>query len=190
MGKIAFKWVYWDMLLPGYLPNVPLLPSHMNFIGKDLTKAPQIRRSAEMLIKDVMTSKIVTVREGTSLQEAARLMAQHNVSSVPVINVDNKLIGVLTEADFLSALDIEGNSAIKTLFDVIITRRRPRKTMGTIVDDLMTRNPVTIGEGDTLQRAVNLMSNNSIKRLLVTDEQRQVKGIVSRADLMKLFTSR
>lgn len=190
MGKIAFKWVYWDMLLPGYLPNVPLLPSHMNFIGKDLTKAPQIRRSAEMLIKDVMTSEVVTVREGTSLQEAARLMAQHNVSSLPVIDVDNKLIGVLTEADFLSALDIEGSSAIKTLFDVIITRRRPRKTMGTIVDDLMTRNPVTIGEGDTLQRAVNLMSNNSIKRLLVTDEQRQVKGIVSRADLMKLFTTR
>jgi predicted transcriptional regulator len=58
------------------------------------------------------------------------------------------------------------------------------------LNDLMTRNPVTIGEGDTLQRAVNLMSNNSIKRLLVTDEQRQVKGIVSRADLMKLFTTR
>jgi predicted transcriptional regulator len=54
----------------------------------------------------------------------------------------------------------------------------------------MTRNPVTIAEKDTLQRAINLMSNNSIKRLLVTDEQRQVKGIVARADLMKLFTGR
>ncbi len=190
MGKIAFKWVYWDMLLPGYLPNVPLLPSHMNFIGKDLTKLPQIHRSAEILIKDIMTSEVVTVREGTSLHEAARLMTQHNISSLPVIDVDNKLIGVLTEADFLSALDIQGSAVIKSLFDVVIRRRRSKKNMGTIVDDLMTPNPVTVAERDTLQRAINLMSNNGIKRLVVTDEQRQVKGLIARADLMKLFTSR
>lgn len=188
MGKIAFKWVYWDMLLPGYLPNVPLLPSHMNFVGKDLTKVPQIRRSAEMRIKDVMTRDVVTVQEGTSLREAAKLMTEHHISSLPVVDVSNKLIGVLTEADFLSAMDIGGDSAIKRLFDVIIKRGRARKTMGTIVDDLMTRNPVTIGAEDTLQRAIHLMGNNQIKRLVITNSAHQVVGIVARADLVKLFT--
>ena len=48
VGKIAFKWVYWNMLLPGHLPNVPLLPSHMSFMGKDLTTAPQIRHARAM----------------------------------------------------------------------------------------------------------------------------------------------
>jgi CBS domain-containing protein len=59
--------------------------------------------------------------------------------------------------------------------------------MGTIVDDIMTRKPITIGEEETLSRAVELMDRNKIKRLIVTDDQAKVRGVVSRGDLMKLF---
>ena len=51
MGKITFKWVYWNMLLTGHLPNVPLLPSHMSFLGKDIKTAPQIRVAREMQVR-------------------------------------------------------------------------------------------------------------------------------------------
>ena len=60
--------------------------------------------------------------------------------------------------------------------------------MGTIVDDIMTRAPVTIAENATLARAVELMDRNKIKRLVVTDDQQHVRGIVSRGDLLKLFS--
>jgi sulfide:quinone oxidoreductase len=188
MGKIAFKWVYWDMLLPGYLPHVPLLPSHMNFVGKDLTSAPQIRHSTAMHVKDVMSKDPVTVKQGTSLHDAARLMTEHHISSLPVVDVDNKIIGIITEADFISAMDINADTAIKHLFDTIIRKRRGHKKMGTIVDDLMTRKPVTVKEEDTLQRAIELMDNNHIKRLIIADTDNHAKGIVSRADLIRLFT--
>ncbi len=188
MGKIAFKWVYWNMLLPGYLPSVPLLPSHMNFVGKDLTKAPEIRRARAMLIDDVMTKNVITVKQGTSLHEAARLMADHKVSSLPVVDVDNRLIGVVTEADFLAAMNVSGDSTIQQLFDIVVRRSRVRKPMGTIVDDIMTRNPVTVSEKDTLQRAIGLMNRNGIKRLVVSGANHEVTGIVSRADLIRLFS--
>jgi len=68
-----------------------------------------------------------------------------------------------------------------------VRKRRARKGMGTIVDDIMTRKPVTIAEDASLSRAVELMDSNKIKRLVVTDAQAKVIGIVSRGDLMKLF---
>ena len=52
VGKLAFQWVYWNLLLQGRLPNVPLLPSHMNFVGKDLETTPHARPHAgEMKVR-------------------------------------------------------------------------------------------------------------------------------------------
>jgi len=188
MGKIAFKWVYWNMLLPGHLPNVPLLPSHMNFIGKALETTPQIRNAVKLKVADVMQREVLSVRLGSALSEAAKLMTKERVSGLPVLDVEDKLVGILTEADFLSSLDIKGGSAIQNLFDTIIRKRRSRKKMGTIVDDIMTRNPVCIGAEDTLQQALELMNKNRIKRLIITSDDNCVEGILSRADLIKLYT--
>jgi predicted transcriptional regulator len=60
--------------------------------------------------------------------------------------------------------------------------------MGTIVDDIMTPSPITIAETATLADAVALMDRNKVKRLVVTDALQQVCGIVSRSDLLKLFS--
>jgi CBS domain-containing protein len=68
-----------------------------------------------------------------------------------------------------------------------VRKRRARKGMGTIVDDIMTPSPIVIDAQDTLEHAVRLMDRNKIKRLVVADAERHVRGIVSRADLVKLF---
>jgi len=190
MGKIMFDWIYWNMLLPGYLPMVPLLPSQMNFVGKDMSTHPKIQQSQKVKVGGIMTRDVVTVPEGTALNAAADLMVQHNVSSLPVVNHHHKLCGILTEADFLAALNIKEDSAITNMFNVIIRRKRPSKTRGTTVEGLMTARPITVKEDDTLQVAINLMDKNRIKRLVVTDEEDYVTGIVSRPDLVRLFTGR
>jgi len=59
--------------------------------------------------------------------------------------------------------------------------------MGTIVDDIMTRAPLAIGEGDTLEKAVQMMDRNKVKRLIVTGDDGGLCGIIARADLIKLF---
>ncbi len=186
VGKLAFQWVYWNLLLKGKLPNVPLLPSHMNFVGKDLETTPHARHAREMKVRDVMTKDVVSVHLGTSLTAAATLMVQKKVSGVPVLDVHDKLIGVLTEADFLSAMNLE-QSAVTDTLETVVRKRRARKGMGTIVDDIMTKSPITIREDETLRTAVTLMDTNRIKRLIVTDDEAKVRGVVSRGDLIKLY---
>jgi sulfide:quinone oxidoreductase len=190
MGKIMFDWIYWNMLLPGLLPMVPLLPSQMNFIGKDMSTHPKIQQSQKVKVGGIMTRNVITVPEGTALNAAATLMAQHNISSLPVIDQNNKLTGVLTEADFLSSLNIRDDSAIKNMFNMILHRKRPARHGGTTVDSLMTTPPITIREDDVLQVAIRLMDKNRIKRLIVTDDDNHVIGILSRPDLIGLFTGK
>lgn len=190
MGKIMFDWIYWNMLLPGYLPMVPLLPSQMNFVGKDMSTHPRIQQSQKVKIGGIMTRDVITVAEGTALNAAADLMAQHNISSLPVVNHHDKLVGILTEADFLSSLNITEETAIRNMFNAIIRRRRASRKHGTTVEGLMTRKPVTIREDDTLQTAIHLMDRNRIKRLVVVDDDEHVIGIVSRPDLIGLFTGK
>ena len=186
VGKIAFQWVYWNMLLPGHLPKVPLLPSHMNFLGKDLSTAPQMRHAGTLTVADVMTREVLTARQGSSLVTLAETMAKRHISGVPVLDAEDRLVGIVTEADFLSAMNLEGGGLADVLVSVA-RKRRARKGMGTIVDDIMTRRPITIAAQATLSQAVALMDRNKIKRLVVTDEHAKVQGIVSRGDLMKLF---
>jgi len=190
MGKIMFDWIYWNMLLPGYLPMVPMLPSQMNFVGKDMSTHPKIRQSQAVKVGDIMTRDVITVPEGTSLDTAAELMAQQGISSLPVIDANKKLIGILSEADFLASLHIDEGSGIMNMFTAIIRRGRPSKTHGTTVDSLMTRKPITVKEDDTLQTAIHLMDRNRIKRLIITTSDNEVTGVVSRPDLIRLFTGK
>jgi sulfide:quinone oxidoreductase len=186
VGKMTFKWVYWNMLLPGRLGNVPLLPSHMTFMGKELKTTPQFRHAKELHVKDVMSKEVITIKQGAALSAAAKLMSEKHVSGLPVLDAEGRLTGIVTEGDFISAMDVEGAGLAGPL-ETVVRKRRARKHMGTIVDDIMTGNPITIKPDDTLQAAIELMDRNRVKRLVVTDDSSRVNGIVSRADLIKLF---
>lgn len=186
LGKLAFKWVYWNMLLPGHLPNVPLLPAHMSFMGKDLNTAPQIRVARAMHVRDVMTKDVVSIRQGTALPAAAELMVAKKVSGLPVLDAEDRLVGILTSADFMSAMNLDGGVVANAL-ETVVRKRRSHKRMGTIVDDIMTPKPITIRAEDTLEHAIQRMDRNKIKRLVVTDPEHRIRGIVSRSDVVKLF---
>jgi sulfide:quinone oxidoreductase len=186
LGKMTFEWVYWNMLLPGRLGHVPMLPSHMNFLGKDLKTAPQLRHAQELHVRDVMSKSVISIKRGASLTEAVNIMTKERVSGLPVLDEAGKLIGIVTEGDFISAMDINGG-AVAGALETVVRKHRARKKMGTIVDDIMTREPITIKQDDTLQKAVEMMDRSRIKRLIVTDDDNRVNGVVSRRDVIKLF---
>lgn len=191
MGKMAFKKVYWNLLLTGRLSKAPFLSSHMSFVGKDMTKMPQSRRAKAMFVKDVMTKDVITVKQGTPLEKAARLLTDHKLSGLPVVNVDNQLIGILTEADFLSAINVGSRSIFQRLFATVLKNsklsKHLTKKVGTRVEDIMTKKTITLTSDDTLQKAVQLIETNHIKRIVIIDKKSHVIGIVSRADLIKIY---
>lgn len=188
VGKIAFKWVYWHMLLPGYLPHVPLLPAHMNFVGKRIDEMPPQRHAHETRVRDAMKEP-VCIQQGSTLRDAAQLMLEHRVSALPVVDVDGALMGIVSESDLVSVLDLEPDSPLRRFVDAL-QHRHPHKHMGTLVEDVMTRQPATIGADETLEHAAEIMDKRQVHQLVVTNAAGEVEGLISRSDLIRLFTLR
>ncbi len=187
VGKIAFKWVYWHMLLPGYLPHVPMLPAHMNFVGKRADEAPALRHANDMRVSEVMSREPVCVAQGTALRDAAQLLIEHRISAVPILDPDAKLVGIVSKSDLVSALDLKRHSLAHALADLLPGGHRHKK-MGTIVDDVMSTEPATIQEGASLQDAAQVMDQRQVHQLVVVHADGSVAGMLAHSDLLRLFT--
>ncbi|MEJ2380412.1 MAG: CBS domain-containing protein [Gammaproteobacteria bacterium] len=186
VGKIAFKWVYWNLLLPGYLPHVPLLPAHMSFVGKRVDETPAARHAHEIKVDEVMSHEPICVEQGTALRDAVRLMLDHRVSSLPVVDVDGHLTGILSDGDLISVLDLKRDSPMRMVLDGVL-HRQTHKKMGTIVDDVMTRDPIAIDKNATLEQAAEAMDKHQVRHLVVTHADGTVGGVIGRRDLLELF---
>lgn len=114
-----------------------------------------------MIASDIMTRKVYTIHPEASAQEAAQLLSQHRISGVPVVNADNKIIGMVTEADIISKLRREG----------------------LLVSDIMTNEVIAIGEDTPVGEIAMLLTERKIKRVPVIAGEKLV-GIVSRGDIV------
>jgi CBS domain-containing protein len=118
-----------------------------------------------MKIKDVMTRTVETVRPETTVQEAAAKMKSMNVGPMPVVDGD-RLGGIVTDRDIVVRAVADG--------------RDPRTTT---VRDVMTTDVVSCNEDDDVKDAARTMKDRQVRRLLVTDREKRLKGIVSLGDL-------
>ena len=127
-----------------------------------------------MQVVDLMTTDVITVTPRTPIKDAARLMFRHRVSGLPVIEEDGRICGIITEADFLrlevSRVDDEDIATVET------------------VGDVMSSGVVTVEPDTDLASAARMMVVQDIKRLPVVDEEDQLLGIISRLDVVAVFT--
>jgi CBS domain-containing protein len=137
-------------------------------------------------VGDVMTRDVVTVGPRTVYKEIADLMVRHSVSAVPVVDAENHVLGVVSEADLLAKLEYADRVPRHPL-TVRRMRAGQRKAAGDTAADLMTSPAVTIAPTETVTRAARLMDAARVKRIPVVDAGRLV-GIVSRRDLVRLYT--
>ena len=137
---------------------------------------------------DVMTRHVVSVGPNETILEAGELMLRHHVSGLPVVDANERLIGIVTERDFLRPIGPRADDRRPRWFEVIAARpviseptelRCKRK-----VAEVMTPNPVTVDDNAPIDEAVRMMETHRIKRLPVTRESRIV-GIISRENLMR-----
>jgi CBS domain-containing protein len=136
-------------------------------------------------VKDVMSTHVIAVKQGAPYKEMAAMLHDQRVSAFPVINDDCKVIGVISEADLLTKEALEG-----TVPRTLLSRQdRVRKqTNAVTAADLMTKPAVTIGPDETVTRAARLMFDKRVKRLPVTSEDGTLIGIVSRADVLSVYS--
>ncbi|MCF2533823.1 CBS domain-containing protein [Yinghuangia soli] len=136
----------------------------------------------------LMTTEVVTVHTDTPFKEIVRVLGEHRVSAVPVLDQDKIVVGVVSEADLLrKEADSEGPARLPIS---VHTRRGARaarsKAEGESAGDLMSAPAVTIERTATVGQAARAMEQHGVKRLPVTDRG-QLCGIVSRCDLLRVF---
>jgi CBS domain-containing protein len=136
-----------------------------------------------------MTRRVVAVREGATFKEIAARLRDEHVSAFPVINEDNKVIGVVSAADLLAREAVAGDYQNFTgPLAGLLHRQELEKAQGVTAGELMTWPPVTVGPGDPVSQAAQLMYDRRVKRLPVVDAVGRLAGIVSRTDILSVFS--
>ncbi|TIO05488.1 CBS domain-containing protein [Mesorhizobium sp.] len=135
-----------------------------------------------MKAKDVMTAKVVTVSPDHSVRHAARIMLDHRISGMPVVDDGGRVVGIVSEGDFLRRSEL-GAPALSSG-----EARGYVKGHGWKVADLMTSDVVVADEEIPIERIAVLMQEHCIKRIPVLRGPRLV-GVVSRADLLRVVVA-
>ena len=140
-----------------------------------------------MNAKDVMTSPVISIEPDATVLQAVRTMLQRRVSGLPVIDAAGRLVGMLTEGDLLRRAETGTLRQRPRWIEFLLGPGRLAEeythSHGRKVDDIMSRDPVTVAEDAPLRDVVRLMEKRQIKRVPVMRGE-QVVGIVSRANLL------
>ena len=149
----------------------------------DVLKAPRAGRS----IGDVMTGNPITVTRSTSFKEIVRLLTTHRISAVPVVDVDGRPIGIVSEGDLLLKEANPDPEEGHHLFDGPGRRRELAKAAGLVAADLMSSPVHTVLAAAGLGETARLLHDRGVKRLPVVDDDGFLVGIVSRGDMLTVF---
>jgi CBS domain-containing protein len=141
---------------------------------------------------DVMVRDVVTVRPETDLAEAVKLLAEHDVSALPVVDADDRVIGILSEADLVHRAEIGTEQHrpwwLEAVTGASTLAREFAKSHGQKVGEIMTSEVVSVAEDTPLSEIAALLERKRIKRVPVVREGKLV-GIVSRSNLVQALAS-
>jgi CBS domain-containing protein len=138
-------------------------------------------------VRDVMTGEVITAGPQMAYKEIVDRMARGGVSALPVVDEENHVVGVVSEADLLHKVEMSGEERHRHLLERRRRRVAREKAAGETAGEVMSRPAVTIAAAASLAEAARLMDAEQIKRLPVVDAQGVLVGIVSRRDLLSVY---
>ena len=151
--------------------------------------------SAKKRVGNIMTTDVVTVHPDTTVHQIARLMSDHDIGGVPVVDDNDQVLGVVTELDM-----IVRNTRFKVpnfimILDSIIYletphhfRERLEHMMGVTAQEIMTKPAVTIAPDAGIEKLAEVMVGRRMNPIPVVEAGRLV-GIISRSDIIRLMAS-
>jgi CBS domain-containing protein len=145
-----------------------------------------------MKASDIMTRRVITIGRHASILEALRLMLQNRISGLPVVDQDGRLVGMVTEGDFLRRTETRTERGRSRWLQFLLGPGRLADeyvhSHGRKIEEVMTPEPYAVSGDTPLNQVVRLMEKHHVKRLPVVDDGRLV-GLISRADLLHALAS-
>lgn len=147
-------------------------------------------------VRDVMTTDVVAVGADTPFKAAARLVVDHRVSALPVLDADRRVVGVVSEADLLHKQEYREQGYREDYRPTFRTWLRRRlaargsargKAAGVRVADVMSAPAITVSPDASAVAAARHLERHDVRRLPVVDADGHLLGIVTRGDLLRVF---
>lgn len=148
-------------------------------------------------VADVMSRDLIVVHPETSLSEAISILAERRISGLPVIDQNNKLVGVISETDLMWRETGATPPPYIMILDSVIYLKNPaeyerdlHKALGQSVGEVMTtKDIVTITPEKSVRQAAQLMNDRKVHRLIVTDPTDTVVGVITRGDIVRFMAA-
>lgn len=149
--------------------------------------------AAELPVTNIMTVDVITVERETPVTDVARLMVEHAISGIPVVE-NGRIVGIVTERDIVAQeMEIDA-PAYGTFLDAIFklpwdkSDEELRRVLATSAGELMSTDVETIAQSATVRDAASLMYKHRLNPLPVVTDGGTLVGIVSRSDIVRLLT--
>lgn len=133
-----------------------------------------------MFVSKSMTGKVVTTTPQTRILDAQKAMADKQIRHLPVVEEDDRLVGIITDRDIRSTLPI-------AFIQQALPPEERERLAGLTVGEIMSRKLITVSPTDTIQDALLIVQQHKVGALPVVDEDHRLRGIISVRDLLRAF---
>ena len=151
-------------------------------------------------VKDFMIPDVISIKPDATIKELLKLLTKHHIGGVPVVDNQNKLIGIVSDGDIIRYLAPKEESVRDFIYDIFIEEGETEQEIlkdkiNTTIDKLMPKKQIyTLKEDDTFENAIQILSQHHFKKIPVLDLDGKVMGIISRGDvdknLMKILSQK
>lgn len=136
-------------------------------------------------VSDLMTRDVVTINPDADLKEAARRLSGLRISGMPVVDADNRVLGIISEADILSLAGVKKGHTFKDVLRHVLGEPLPVRKKGNTVGEVMSSPAITTVPDRDIRAVAAILDEKRIKRLPVVDEEERLVGVISRADIVR-----
>jgi CBS domain-containing protein len=147
-------------------------------------------------VAEIMTTDPITVSPKTSLQEAIQILAEREISGLPVVDDDGQLVGIISETDLTwQATGVEAPPYVMFLDSVIYLQNPAKhnqevhKALGQTVGDAMSERPTTVTGDRLVREAARIMHEKKVRRLPVVNDRSQLIGIITQGDVIRMMAA-
>jgi len=147
-----------------------------------------------MKVNEIMTTEVITTRKDNTVEDVIKLLVDHNISGVPVVDDENYVVGIITEGDIIYRSKKLRIPSYFTILDSYIFLDNPnsvqeqmKKMVGYKVEDVMSDTVIVVKEDETVEEVATIITHKKVNRLPVVKDGKLV-GIVSRRDIIKAYS--
>jgi CBS domain-containing protein len=146
----------------------------------------------KMRAKEIMNRNVITVNQEMTVDEVVKILLEHRISGVPVLDEAGKVTGIVSETDLIyREKNLHIPSFISILQGIVFLEstkdleHQVKKMAAYKVKDVMTKNVITVSEETDLNRIVDIIIDQKVNRLPVVDREGKLLGIITRSDILK-----